>query len=87
MAVKGKRARTAESQPLVYSLTELAVRLGLREQQVKRMINRGEGPPPIKLGHGLVFRHSSVERWLVQCEREAAETMKRNQALVKKFAG
>lgn len=86
-ANKGRSARKTTEELLTYSATELAAQLGLTEKKLRRLVNRGEGPPSVKLGRGVVFRRAAVERWLVARERESVETLKRNAELVKKFAG
>ena len=68
-------------------LPTVAERLGCDPARLRRLINRGEGPPYVMLGRDMMFRESSVEAWLAKRERESQKAAKQNLLLVQKFTG
>jgi hypothetical protein len=61
--------------------------MGLSVPKLRRLMKRGDGPPFVMLGRSMTFRESSIDAWLVKCERESAKILKRNRQMVQKFSG
>jgi prophage regulatory protein len=53
---------------------ELEERLSVSKLTVRRMVERAELPPPLKISRGVVgWRESVIERWLAEREAEAEQ--------------
>jgi prophage regulatory protein len=53
---------------------ELEERLSVSKLTVRRMVERGELPPPLKISRGVVgWRESVIEQWLAEREDEAEQ--------------
>jgi excisionase family DNA binding protein len=62
------------------TLALLAKLLGIHERSLMRLIDRGEGPPRLKLGRRVLFRRESVEKWLLACERAERRLQRGNRS-------
>jgi predicted site-specific integrase-resolvase len=49
-----------------------AFELGVCRATLKRWRRLGEGPPFLKVGRRVIYKRSSLENWLVSCERAPA---------------
>lgn len=47
---------------------QLAAELGVHPYTLRKWRRLGEGPPPTKIGKAVLYRRSSVARWLEQRE-------------------
>lgn len=65
-------SRTAACPPAVVPLWDvaaLATRLSISPKTVYTMVERGDGPPPIRVGRLLRWDSEAVEAWLAQQTR------------------
>ena len=64
-------ARAGDLEPM-YSLTELAERLGVPVQTIYDLRHHGRGPRGFRVGRQLRFRAGEVRDWLAQREAQDA---------------
>jgi excisionase family DNA binding protein len=57
-------ASDSGSAPLLLSTNQVAVALGCSVRHVRRLIDSGQMPKPIKLGSLLRWRKADIERWV-----------------------
>lgn len=69
------------------SAHQTAWRLGISREQLKTMINRGEGPPFVMIGSQRFFRVETLDKWLAARERKSLAVLRKNKAMVAKFQG
>ena len=63
--------RAGDLEPM-YSLTELAERLGVPVQTIYDLRHQGRGPRGFRVGRQLRFRAGEVRDWLAQMEAQDA---------------
>lgn len=73
--------------PDVLKLTAAAQKIGISEAELRKLVNRGEGPPFVTIGRAMMFRQATLEKWLAKREAQSLKVLARNRRLVRKFAG
>ncbi|MBO0783926.1 MAG: helix-turn-helix domain-containing protein [Ktedonobacteraceae bacterium] len=63
-----RRKRTYVAQPLLLSVADVAIQLGVCRQTVYNLIYR-QGLPTVMLGSVRRIHPSSLQEWLKQCEQ------------------
>lgn len=74
-------------EPTALRICDAAKRIGCSERELRRLINRGEGPPFIMIGQVMMVRRSTIDGWLAKREAQSLKVLKKNRALVRKFSG
>jgi predicted DNA-binding transcriptional regulator AlpA len=72
-------------EPDVLRLSMAAQRIGISENELRKLINRGEGPEFVVIGRMTMIRQTSIDRWLAKKEAESRKVLKRNRDLVRQF--
>jgi predicted DNA-binding transcriptional regulator AlpA len=72
-------------EPEALRVAAAAARIGISEQELRRLIHRGEGPEFVMIGKVTMIRQVAIDRWLAQKEAASRKVLKANRALVKKF--
>jgi excisionase family DNA binding protein len=62
------------SDPLAWSVDEVAARLGVPKSTIYYWRRKGVGPPAVRVGKYLRFRPADVEEWLAELAKENGGT-------------
>jgi predicted DNA-binding transcriptional regulator AlpA len=73
--------------PDTLKLATAAQKIGISESELRKLVNRGEGPPFVMIGRTMMFRQVTLETWLAKREAQSLKVLARNRRLVRKFAG
>jgi predicted DNA-binding transcriptional regulator AlpA len=66
-------------------ISAAAEKIGCSEKELRKMINRGEGPAFMMIGSTVMIRQLTIDKWMVKREAQSLAVLRRNRALVKKF--
>ena len=58
--------------PEVLTAAQAAAYLQVPEETLRRWRGQGTGPKHAKVGRHVRYRRAALDRWLEECEREAA---------------
>ncbi|NNM56308.1 helix-turn-helix domain-containing protein [Acidocella sp.] len=73
--------------PDALKLSAAAQKIGIGEAELRKLVNRGEGPAFVMIGRTMLFRQATLEKWLAKREAQSLKVLARNRRLVRKFAG
>ena len=72
--------------PDALKLSAAARKIGCSTAELRRLVNRGDGPAFVRIGQRMMFRQSTIEKWLAKREAESLKILRHNRALVQKFS-